>query len=97
MTIHWHLLNCADKPYTVQRSIQKEVDDVIGRERQPRWEDNKKMPYTMATIWEMYRWRTVAPLSIPRDRNKNDNAPVSQSVLRTRAPKARDKARAICL
>ncbi|XP_077518739.1 cytochrome P450 2C28-like [Amblyomma americanum] len=67
MTIHWHLLNCADKPYTVQRSIQKEVDDVIGRERQPRWEDNKKMPYTMATIWEMYRWRTVAPLSIPRE------------------------------
>lgn len=67
LSIQWHLLNCADKVDTVQRNIQNEVDSVVGRERPPCWEDHNKMHYTMATIWEMYRWRTVAPLSIPRE------------------------------
>ncbi|XP_075738320.1 cytochrome P450 2C70-like isoform X1 [Rhipicephalus microplus] len=67
LSIQWHLLNCADKVDTVQRNIQNEVDRVVGRERQPCWEDHNRMHFTMATIWEMHRWRTVAPLSIPRE------------------------------
>lgn len=67
LTINWHLLNCADKVDSVQRIIQEEIDSVIGRERQPCWEDHKKMPFTVATIWEMYRWRSVAPLGVPRE------------------------------
>ncbi|XP_075544608.1 cytochrome P450 2A4-like [Dermacentor variabilis] len=67
MTVHWHILNCADKVDSVQRRIQEEIDRVVGRERQPRWEDHNKMPFTTAVIWEMYRWRTIAPLSIPRE------------------------------
>ncbi|XP_077520116.1 uncharacterized protein LOC144129934 [Amblyomma americanum] len=67
LTINWHLLNCAGKVDSVQRVIQEEIDSVIGRERQPCWEDHKKMPFTVATIWEMYRWRTVAPLGVPRE------------------------------
>lgn len=66
-TVQWHMLNCADKPHTIQRKIQEEVDKVVGRSRAPRWEDQKEMPFTMATIWEMYRWRAIAPLSIPRE------------------------------
>lgn len=71
ISIQWHLLNCADKLDSVQRNIQNEIDSVVGRERQPCWEDHNRMHFTMATIWEMYRWRTVAPLSIPRETSED--------------------------
>ncbi|CAN7986558.1 unnamed protein product [Ixodes hexagonus] len=59
---HWHMLNCAQSVDTVQRRIQEEIDRVVGRERQPTWEDRHQMPYTVATIWEMYRCKpTVNP------------------------------------
>lgn len=67
ISVQWHLLNCAHKPDSVQRSIQAEIDGVVGRERLPCWEDHKRMPFTVATIWEMYRWRSVARLSVPRE------------------------------
>ncbi|KAG0430411.1 hypothetical protein HPB47_022717 [Ixodes persulcatus] len=74
----WHLLNCARDPEGVQRKLQQEVDEVVGRVRAPVWEDRENMPYTMAVIWEMLRWRTVAPLGIIRDmpfyRNKRSSA-----------------------
>ncbi|XP_077563753.1 cytochrome P450 2H2-like isoform X1 [Haemaphysalis longicornis] len=66
-TVHWHMLNCADKPDTVQRKIQEEIDKVVGKERSPRWDDQGQMPFTMATIMEMYRWRAIALLAIPRE------------------------------
>ncbi|XP_065290412.1 cytochrome P450 2A9-like isoform X2 [Dermacentor albipictus] len=65
-TVVWHLLNLADKVDTVQRRIRHEVDLVVGRNRPPRWEDRHDMPYTMASIWELYRWRTPALLGVPR-------------------------------
>ncbi|KAG0435373.1 hypothetical protein HPB47_018526 [Ixodes persulcatus] len=61
----WHLLNCADKP-DIQKRMQAEIDEVIGQERQPKWEDRHRMPYTMACVWEMHRWKPVSPLGIPR-------------------------------
>ncbi|XP_077551822.1 cytochrome P450 2F5-like isoform X2 [Haemaphysalis longicornis] len=66
-TLLWHLLNLADKVNTVQKRIQEEVDRVTGGSRPPRWEDQDEMPFTVATIWEMYRWRAVSPLSLPRE------------------------------
>ncbi|CAN7995232.1 unnamed protein product [Ixodes hexagonus] len=66
LSIHWHMLNCAKNLDTVQSRIQKEIDDVVGSERRPTWADRTRMPFTMATIWEMYRWRTISPLGIPR-------------------------------
>lgn len=65
-TLQWHLMVCASKPDSVQRRIQEEIDRVVGRERTPSWADRNDMPFTMAFLWEMYRWRTVAPLGIPR-------------------------------
>ncbi|CAN8032591.1 unnamed protein product, partial [Ixodes persulcatus] len=62
----WHLLNCARDPEGVQRKLQQEVDKVVGRVRALEWEDRHKMPYTMAAVWEMLRWRTVAPLGVIR-------------------------------
>ncbi|KAH7954069.1 hypothetical protein HPB49_015321 [Dermacentor silvarum] len=66
LALQWHFLNFADKPDTVQARVQEEIDQVVGRERQPTWEDRQKMHYTMACIWEMNRWKTVSPLGVPR-------------------------------
>ncbi|CAN7986556.1 unnamed protein product [Ixodes hexagonus] len=62
--VHWHMLNCAQSGDTVQRRIQEEIDRVVGRERQPTWEDRHQMPYTVAAIWEMYRCKPT--LNLPR-------------------------------
>lgn len=69
--IIWHLLNCADKPYTVQRKIQEEIDRVVGQDRQPTWEDRYRMPYSMAAVWEMLRWRPISPLGLPRSTDED--------------------------
>ncbi|KAK8767173.1 hypothetical protein V5799_006049 [Amblyomma americanum] len=66
VTLQWHVLNFADKPDTVQARIRQEIDDEVGRERQPAWKDRNRMPYTVACIWEMYRWKTVSPLGVAR-------------------------------
>ncbi|CAN7984946.1 unnamed protein product [Ixodes hexagonus] len=64
-SIVWHLLNCADKP-SVQNKIRQEIDSVVGLQRVPAYEDRYKMPFTMACIWETYRWRIINPIGIPR-------------------------------
>ncbi|KAH9373648.1 hypothetical protein HPB48_011396 [Haemaphysalis longicornis] len=66
VTIHWHMLNFANNADTLQARVQQEIDEVVGRERQPTWEDRHKMPFTVACIWEMYRWNTPSPLGVPR-------------------------------
>lgn len=64
--IHWLLLVCAQSPDTVQARIQKEVDDVVGSDRMPTWEDRKLMPFTMASILEITRWKVTEPIGMPR-------------------------------
>ncbi|XP_077518742.1 cytochrome P450 2F2-like [Amblyomma americanum] len=70
-TAVWHLLNLADKEDSVQRRIRAEVDRVVGRNRTPSWEDRHAMPYTVATIWELYRWRTPALMGLPREAQRD--------------------------
>ncbi|XP_075543418.1 cytochrome P450 2C20-like [Dermacentor variabilis] len=64
--LHWHLLNLASHADTLQAELQQEIDSVVGRERLPSWEDHTSMPLTMATIWEMFRWKLATPFNIPR-------------------------------
>ncbi|EEC02915.1 cytochrome P450, putative [Ixodes scapularis] len=61
-----HMLNLSLKADTLQARLQKEIDDVVGRERTPTWEDRLRMPFTMAVIWEMHRWSPAGSLSAPR-------------------------------
>ncbi|KAG0435704.1 hypothetical protein HPB47_018361 [Ixodes persulcatus] len=65
-SIEWSLLKCAHDPEGVQRKLQQEIDNVVGRERAPEWEDRRRMPYTMAFIWEVLRWRIPNPLGLIR-------------------------------
>ncbi|KAH7969679.1 cytochrome P450 2U1 [Rhipicephalus sanguineus] len=64
--LHWHLLNVASRPDTLQADLQREIDTVVGSDRLPGWEDHTSMPLTMATIWEMFRWKIATPFNIPR-------------------------------
>lgn len=66
-TILYILLHCVANPDAVQARIHEEIDAVVESCRSPRWEDHNGMPYTMAVIWEMYRWKTVSTLNLPRE------------------------------
>ncbi|XP_070377495.1 cytochrome P450 2J4-like isoform X2 [Dermacentor albipictus] len=65
-TTQWHLLNFATRR-DVQSRVQREIDEVIGTERLPTWEDRRRMHYTMACIWEILRWKPTPPLGVPRE------------------------------
>lgn len=48
----------------VQKKLQAELDDVVGQDRSPSWEDiDKRLPYLIATVKEVLRWRTVTILA----------------------------------
>ena len=47
-----------------QRKVQDELDNVIGPDRLPSFDDLVSLPYTEATLLELMRWAPVLPLSI---------------------------------
>ncbi|XP_038060269.1 steroid 17-alpha-hydroxylase/17,20 lyase-like [Patiria miniata] len=64
-TTYWGLALLAEYP-DVQQRVANEIRDVIGKDRQPSVEDRAAMPYTAATMMEMLRFGSVAPLGVPR-------------------------------
>ncbi|KAH6934866.1 hypothetical protein HPB50_001561 [Hyalomma asiaticum] len=64
--LHWNLLNLATRVDGLQAELQREIDSVVGRSRSPCWDDHRRMPLTMATIWEMFRWKVAVPFNLPR-------------------------------
>ena len=49
----------------IQTSIQHEIDDVLGPDRFPTFDDRLSMPYTDATILELLRYISHLPLGAP--------------------------------
>ncbi|KAF8909744.1 cytochrome P450 [Gymnopilus junonius] len=56
----------------VMHKAQEELDDVVGRGRVPTFEDQKDLPYIEALVKETLRWRTPAPISLPRSVTEDD-------------------------
>ncbi|PPQ68795.1 hypothetical protein CVT26_001710 [Gymnopilus dilepis] len=56
----------------VMRKAQFEIDEVVGRERPPSFDDQKNLPYIEAMIKEVLRWRTPAPMSVPHRVSEDD-------------------------
>ncbi|KAG6232048.1 hypothetical protein E4U25_006867 [Claviceps purpurea] len=46
----------------VQRRAQQEIEEVVGGERLPGFEDRDHLPYMNAVIKETYRWMPVVPI-----------------------------------
>jgi len=62
-TIAWAMLYNLKYP-EIFKKVQKEIDDVIGLERDPSLTDKSSMPYTEATIMEIHRMASVVPFSL---------------------------------
>ncbi|KAI1611220.1 cytochrome P450 [Exophiala viscosa] len=57
----------------VQLRAQNEIDDVVGKDRMPNWQDEKSLPYITAIVKEALRWRTVTVLAgIPHAPTRDD-------------------------
>uniref|UniRef100_UPI00398F1F2C uncharacterized protein n=1 Tax=Pristiophorus japonicus TaxID=55135 RepID=UPI00398F1F2C len=63
-TLRWAILLMMKYP-DIQRSVQEEIERVIGTERAPRMEDRKGMPYTDAVLHEIQRFANIIPMNIP--------------------------------
>jgi cytochrome P450 len=46
----------------VRKRAQAELDNVLGRDRLPTFDDRQRLPYIDALCKELLRWRMVVPL-----------------------------------
>ncbi|XP_072041959.1 cytochrome P450 2U1-like [Amphiura filiformis] len=63
-TIRWALLYMIAHP-DIQRKVQHEIDNVVGRNRLPKLCDKEHMPYTEATLMEVQRIVSIVPVGVP--------------------------------
>lgn len=57
-------INILAKRLELQKSLQREVDSVIGRNREPRISDRKKCPLMEAVVMETLRYISHVPLLV---------------------------------
>ncbi|NXS83796.1 CP1A5 protein, partial [Erpornis zantholeuca] len=68
--LSWSLMYLVKYP-DIQRKIQEELDQTIGRERRPRLSDRGMLPYMEAFILEMFRHSSFVPFTIPHSTTKD--------------------------
>uniref|UniRef100_A0A3Q3W8Z0 Cytochrome P450 1A n=1 Tax=Mola mola TaxID=94237 RepID=A0A3Q3W8Z0_MOLML len=62
--LQWIILILVKYP-EMQRRLQQELDKVVDRSRLPSIEDQLQLPYVMAFIYEVMRFTSFVPLTIP--------------------------------
>ncbi|EKM61159.1 uncharacterized protein PHACADRAFT_134438 [Phanerochaete carnosa HHB-10118-sp] len=50
----------------VQVLAQKQIDQVVGSDRLPSFDDRDDLPYVDCIVWECLRWNPVTPLGLAR-------------------------------
>eukprot|EP00057_Strongylocentrotus_purpuratus_P003027 XP_003725761.1 PREDICTED: steroid 17-alpha-hydroxylase/17,20 lyase [Strongylocentrotus purpuratus] len=63
-TLYWALALMTEHPEIADR-VRKEIDDVIGGDRIPVIEDRGSLPYAEATLYEVLRYSSIAPILLP--------------------------------
>lgn len=56
----------------IQKRAQDEIDDVIGCDRLPRFDDRSSLPYVEALVKEVFRWHAVVPMGFPHVASSDD-------------------------
>lgn len=56
----------------VQEKAQQQIDQVVGEDRSPNWQDYSKLPYVAQCVKEAMRWRPVTPLAFPHALAEDD-------------------------
>ncbi|KAJ6490259.1 O-methylsterigmatocystin oxidoreductase, partial [Mycena vitilis] len=56
----------------IQTRAQREMDEVVGRNRLPTFEDRPSLPYIDALSKELCRWLPIVPLAVPHRAMKDD-------------------------
>ncbi|KAK8007307.1 4-hydroxy-tetrahydrodipicolinate synthase [Apiospora arundinis] len=64
ISIHVFFFAMVQNP-EVQLRAQREIDEVVGRDRLPETEDLENLPYVNAVISEVLRWHPVGPIGLP--------------------------------
>lgn len=70
-TLQWFFKAAVSNPDKVKEA-QRELDQVVGRDRLPAWEDRKNLPYINAFIQEVHRWGSPAVLAFYRATSEAD-------------------------
>ncbi|XP_078618186.1 steroid 17-alpha-hydroxylase/17,20 lyase-like [Branchiostoma floridae x Branchiostoma japonicum] len=63
-TLRWAILFLATHP-EIQEKVAAELDSVVGRDRLPELSDREATPCTEASMHEVMRMGSIAPLSLP--------------------------------
>ncbi|XP_013390837.1 cytochrome P450 2J6 [Lingula anatina] len=71
-TLRWSLVHMVNHP-DAQKRVQQEIDQVIGQGRVAKMEDKARMPFTEATVLEVFRLSTVVPLGVPHATSETTN------------------------
>ncbi|KAF8513886.1 cytochrome P450 [Gautieria morchelliformis] len=71
VALSWFILAMILYP-DVQRKAQRELDEVVGADRLPTFEDRDSLLYMNAICKEIQRWRPVAPLAIAHGVTQDD-------------------------
>ncbi|XP_012643912.2 cytochrome P450 1B1 [Microcebus murinus] len=68
--LQWLLLFFISYP-DVQARVQAELDQVVGRDRLPCMDDQPNLPYVMAFLYEVMRFSSFVPVTIPHATTAN--------------------------
>lgn len=61
-TLQWFFKAALMFPDAIKKA-QEEIDQVVGHDRLPDWEDQPRLPYITALVNETHRWATATPLA----------------------------------
>ena len=72
VTLQIFILACLSSPQFIPKA-QKELDEIVGHERLPDFDDLERLPYLQAVVEENFRWRHIVPSGIPHATTQEDH------------------------